>query len=304
MKDIFDKTTLSVLRALDDSPTRKAIRAIENSSIDRVMRDLDNSSTQRILRNLENSSTKKTIQEIEESPITKMIRNIDNSSTLRTILGFEESAAFFAIRRLHDSRALNAIKGLEHSPMLDAFTTVSSRITHGYGVLEFSEAYRLLVEEYEEQLIEGTVDPLDNLAEAVKSRAAQAPFGLLSAEFYLSLICALFLFYLSQLNGEQSEDRLLEKLGDMEQTISVQLDALKDDSQRRIFWVADRAVNLRNGPDLENEVLNVLQRNQKVVQIEVSGEWMKVEYFDYVTNTLKRGWVCSQYFILVDNEID
>lgn len=292
MKIILDNSTLRALRTLDESPTMKAIRAMADSPISRIMRDF------------ENSPAMKAIREIEESPITRMLRDLDNSSTLRAIKGIEDSPAFIAIRRLHESPAIKAIQGLERSPMLDAFSTVASRITHGHGALALSEAFQLLGDEYEEQVTGGAAEPLDYLAETVKDRAARAPFGPLSAEFYLALIFALFLFYLSQLSAEQSEERLLERLDEMEHTISIQLDALRGDSQERRFLVADRAVNLRGGPGPEYKVLAVLLRNQKVAQIETSGEWTHVEYFDYVANELRQGWVHSRYFIVLDEHND
>jgi len=165
-----------------------------------------------------------------------------------------------------------------------------------------SEAYELLVEEYEERIEENISESLDGLAESVKHRAAHGPFGPLSAEFYLSLIFALILFYLSQISTEQSEDRMLTRIDDLEQTISIQLEALSGSNHADSFLVADRSVNLRTGPGIEHDVLDVLLRNQKVLQLETNGEWAQVEYFDYAANELKQGWVHSRYFIAVIGE--
>lgn len=268
MNDIFENPGLKVLRALVESPAMRVIRAIEDLPIPRLMRDIENSLT------------------------LKMIRRI------------EESPALMAIHRLQESSIITAIQVLERRPFIDAFSTFANRITHGYGELAFSKAYGLLIKEYEEQLKEDVSEPLDNLAESVMDRAAKVPFGPLSAEFYLSLFIALLFFYISHLSGAQLEKHLLKRLDDMEQTISVQLDALRDDSRERIFIVADRRVNLRAGPGAEYDVLCVLLRHQKVEQIETSGEWTKVEYFDYLANEHKRGWVHSRYFIALAEEDD
>jgi|GEM_PF-4826602 len=304
MKDIFDNPTLRALRALDDSPVMKAIRAIEDSPVARMMRDLGNSPALRIMQEMENSPVMKAIREIEESPFTRMLRDLDNSPTLKAIRGIEGSPSFMAIRRLQESSAIKAIHALGRSPVLDAFSTIANQIKHGYGALTFSEAYGLLLEEYEEQIEEGASEPLDRLAESVKERAAQAPFGPLSAEFYINLVIALILCYLSQVSTEQSEERLLNRLDAMEQTISVQLDALKNNRQEGIFLVADRSVNLRVGPGADHEKLDVLPRNQKVRQLEISGEWTKIEYFDYLANALKYGWVHNRYFIVLAKDND
>jgi hypothetical protein len=303
MKDIFDNPTLRALRALDESPAMKAIRAIEDSPVARMLRDLGNTPALRIIQNLENSPAMRAIRELEESPITRMIRDLDNQPTLNEMRGIEESPAFMAIRRLQESPAIKAIQALERSPVLDAFSTVAKRIAHGYGAQRFSEAYELLIEEYGEQLEKDASASLDSLAESVKDRAAQAPFSQLSAEFYINLFLTLFFFYLAEISAEQSEGRLLKRLDDMEQTISVQMEALRE-GQGRVFLVADRAVNLRSGPGAEYDVLDELPRNQKVAQLESSGEWTKVEYFDYVANVLNRGWVHSRYLIMLAKDYD
>jgi hypothetical protein len=256
------------------------------------------------MQELENSPAMKAIREIEESPVTRMLRDLDNSPMLKAIRGIEETPAFMAIRRLQESSPIKAIQALERSPVLDAFSTVANQIRHGYGALTFSEAYDLLIEEYEEQVEDDASEPLDRLTESVKERAAQAPFGPLSAEFYINLVLALILFYLSQVSTEESEERLLNRLNAMEQTISVQLDALRNNRQEGVFLVADRSVNLRAGPGPDHDKLDVLLRNQKVVQLETSGEWTKVEYFDYLGNALKRGWVHSRYFIVLAKDSD
>lgn len=301
---VFDNPTLRALRALDDSPVMRAIRAIEDSPVARMRRDLENSPAFRLMQEMENSPAMKAIREIEESAVTRMLRDLDKSPTLKSIRGIEETPAFMTIRQLQESAAVKAIRALERSPILDAFSTVANQIAHGYGALAFSEAYDLLINEYEEQVEADASHPLDRLADSVEKRAAQAPFGPLSAEFYINLVLALILFYLSQISTEQSEERLLKRLDAMEQTISIQLDALRNNRREGIFLVADRSVNLRIGPGPDHDKLDVLPRNQKVIQLETSGEWTKVEYFDYLANAHKRGWVHSRYFIALAQDND
>lgn len=312
---VFDNPTLRAMRALDDSPVMRAIRAIEDSPVARMMRDLENSPAFRLVQEMENSPAMKAIREIKESPVTRMLRDLDKSPTWKEIRGIEETSAFMAIRQLQESAAVKVIRALERSPILDAFSTVANQIKHGYGALAFSEAYDLLINEYEEQVEANASHPLDRLADSVEKRAAQAPYGPLSAEFYINSVLALILFSLSQISSKQSEERLLKsqsqseerllkRLDAMKPTISIQLDALLSNRQEGIFLVADRSVNLRTGPGPDHEKLDVLTRNQKVVQLETSDEWTKVEYFDYLANAHKRGWVHSRYFIALAQDND
>ncbi|MDX6017158.1 SH3 domain-containing protein [Shewanella indica] len=292
--DLFKNTTLDFLRALDDSPTMRAIRALEESPTMRMIREIDNSPVLRLMQEIEDSPSMRLIQQIEESPAMRIMRDLENSPSLQIARDLENSAAFRAIRDLQDSPALKAIKALEVSPSFAAFSRISEQINKNYGALTFSEAYQFLVDE-----IEVAKDD-SSLIEDLKDKSSRAPLSPLSAEFYLSLIFALFLYYLSQVSATESEERLLERMGVLEQTISTQLQALESKEASSIFLVTDRELNFRDGPSMDSKVLEVLPRNKKVIEITRQKDWIQVEYFDYVNNLNKVGWVHSGYVIQVD----
>lgn len=270
--NIFKNTTLDILRSLDDSPTMRAIRAMEDSATVRMMRDINNSPSLRIMRDLENT------------PILKIIKDLENSS------------AFKAIRELQDSPALRAIKALEVSPSITAFSRISEQLNQNYGALTFSEAYQLIVDEMPE------AEDDASLIEMVQDKSNRAPLSPLSAEFYLSLIFALFLYYLSQMSATESEERLIERMGVLEQTITTQLNVLQSKEIGHVFLVTDRELNLREGPGMDNEVIEVLPRNKKIIELKRSKEWVQIEYFDYINNVSKVGWVHSGYLMVVDSK--
>ncbi|UDM05846.1 SH3 domain-containing protein [Halomonas sp. NyZ770] len=299
MKKPDKDLALRALRKFDESPTMKAIRAIEDSPVSRMVCQLNNSPALRAMRELQNSPAMQAIRQLEDSPVMRIIRDLEDSPALRAVRDFEGSPAFEAIQKTQESPAIRAIQALERHPILEAFSTVADRITTGYGALTFTEAYNLLADEYERQQSEGVGEPLDGLTESVKQRAESGPSGALSAEFYLNLLFALFLFYLAQMSAEQSEERIMTRMDEMEQTISSQLEALCLQPDELTYLVADRSINLRAGPGTNYDVLDVLRRNQKVRQLEKANEWTKVEYFDYVANEAKQGWVNSRYFIIV-----
>jgi hypothetical protein len=293
MKNTFKNSTLKAIRALDDSAAMRAIRAIENSPSIRMMRELSESPAVRAIRQLENSPAMQAIRKFEESPAIRMIRDLEDSPALKAIKGFEESSAFKAIQQLQESPALKAMRALETSPAMEAFSRIAGQINHGYGALTFSEAYDLIADEYEKQ---SDIDALDVLSGKVQKRAGSAPHGVLSAEFYISLILALFLFYLSQMSAQESEERILERMNGLEQTITTQLSQIENDHH---FLVTDRSLNLRSGPGMDNDVIGNISRNQKLMELERHRDWVKVECFDHINNVNVVGWAHSRYLLTI-----
>jgi len=293
MKNTFESSTLKAIRALDDSAAMRAIRAIEVSPSIRIMRELHESQAVKAMRQLENSPAMQVIRQFEESPVIRMIRDLEDSPSVKAIKGFEESSDFKAIQQLQESPALKAMRALETSPAMEAFSRIADQINHGYGALTFSEAYELIADEYEKQ---SGIDALDVLSGEVQKRADRAPHGVLSAEFYINLILALFLFYLSQMSAQESEERILERMNSLEQTITTQLSQIEND---RHFLVTDRSLNLRSGPGKDNDVIGNISRNQKLMELERDRDWVKVEYFDHVNNVNVVGWAHSRYLLTI-----
>lgn len=288
-KNIFNNPLLDTLRALDDSPIMRAIRAIEDSPAKRMMREL------------ENSPTMQAVRQLEKSPAIRIMRDIENSPALKIIKAFEESSDFKAIRQLQYFPALRAIRALEFSPSIEAFSKVADQLDHNYGARMFSEACELLIDEYDELSTIEQLDSLASLSEKAQDRASHSPFSHLSAEFYLNLIFALLFFYLSQMSATESEERILKRMNALEQTISEQLGILHKNEADHIFLVTDRSLNLRRGPSVDDEVIEILPKDKKVKELERKRDWIKIEYFDYINNKNKIGWVHSRYLLIVDS---
>ena len=178
---------------------------------------------------------------------------------------------------------------------MEAFSRIAEQIKHSYGALTFSEAYELLADEYDKR---SDLESLDILSGEVQKRAARAPLGVLSAEFYLSLILALFLFYLSQMSAQESEEKMLERMNGLEQTITTQLSELNQAEKDRPFLVADRSLNLRSGPGMEHDVIGNVLRSQKLMELERDRDWVKVECFDHINNVNVVGWAHSRYLLV------
>lgn len=83
------------------------------------------------------------------------------------------------------------------------------------------------------------------------------------------------------------------------QTIITQLNNLNELENDRSFLVADRSMNLRSGPSVDQEVIGNISRNQKLLVLERNRDWAKVEYFDHINNKNIVGWAHSRYLLVV-----
>lgn len=296
MKKIFEDPVIKAILELDNSPAMRAIRAMEDSPSLRIMRELDDSAVHRAKRQLESSPVMKAIREFEESPATRVLRELGDSPSLKYMSDLKESKAFKAIQILQDSPALRVLRTIENSAAMEAFSRIADQVTYGYGALTFAEAYELVAEEYEE--ITGS-EPLDALSDKIQDRVGNAPSGSLSADFYISLLVAVILFYWSQLSSQESEERIIGRIGSLEKAISSQLAELNESKEGLVFLFSDRAMNLRSGPGTDHDVIGYIPRNQKLVEIERERDWTKVEYFDHINNLNVVGWAHSRYILTI-----
>jgi hypothetical protein len=296
MKNTFESPALRAVRALDDSPAMRAIRAIEDSPSIRMMRELNESLAVRAIRQFDKSPAMQAIRQFEESPAIRLMRDLEDSPAIKAIKGLEESSVFKAIQKLQDSPALRSLRSLETSPAMEAFSRIAEQINHSYGALTFVEAYELLADEYKKQ---SDMEPLDILSGEVQKRADHAPHGVLSAEFYLNLILALFLFHQSQMGGQESERKILERMNGLEQTITTELNELNQIEKNQLFMVADRSLNIRSGPGRDHDVIGNISINKKLIELERDRDWVKVEYFDHINNVNVVGWAHSRYLLAI-----
>lgn len=131
--------------------------------------------------------------------------------------------------------------------------------------------------------------------------------GLLDASSKLSLIINIIFFLISQLSSFQSEVRLINNTLNSEIRI---MSAIVETEERLIeniakfdsapIFVVITSLNMRTGPSDEYSIMEVLSPNQPVQYIQLKEGWMEIEFFDYVDNVRKKGWVHSSYLKSVE----
>lgn len=98
----------------------------------------------------------------------------------------------------------------------------------------------------------------------------------------------------------QLEQRLEEKMAESQDKVLRKLEELQQAPATRKYHVVTEQVRLREKPSTKARKIKSLSPNQMVEQIEQQGQWLHVEFFDYVDGKLKRGWVYKRYLQLVE----
>lgn len=186
-----------------------------------------------------------------------------------------------------------------YSVALRQINELSERVSIQLQPLAFSEAYELVIDRYSTLSEQGVSDPVETLTEEIKEKVSASADNLLSMEFYLGLVIALFLFVLSQVSAINSEENIINRINKL-QTFVIQsnsnLIALK---QKATFYVVVRVVKLREGPSTKHQILSILHPNLKVKLLDRKSKWIKVEFFDYLSETTRTGWVYKKYLKMI-----
>ena len=61
------------------------------------------------------------------------------------------------------------------------------------------------------------------------------------------------------------------------------------------FVVKERTAKLRVAPEAGSGVLALAFPNQKLKLLEESGKWIKVEFYDYLAQITREGWILKKY---------
>jgi len=265
------------LRALEKSPALSARLAFESSSVMRAMRAL------------------------EKSPVLSARRTLEKSRAMRAIRAPEESSALNAKRAFESSSFMSVMRALEDSSRFASFNELAEKLSSRIvGPLTLSEAYQVVAQSFEQTSDSTDIGRMEKLSSQVERQVNEAPKGPLSKEFYLSLILAFFLFWLSQVSSTDSEIRLLSRIDQFEATISQQLTELKAYEEVNTFYIVMRPVDLHVRPNTRSDIITVLYPNMKVKLIRRASKWIRIEYFDYRENVHISGWVYKKYLKILN----
>lgn len=121
-----------------------------------------------------------------------------------------------------------------------------------------------------------------------------------TAQFILSILVALLLFWLSQQATAESEERIIGRVAELETAIEETVRALQPDHRDTGALVSTRIVDrstvvLSHPNGRSGRALGLVYVEQVVVVQGGRGKWCRVEWLDLRDRSLKVGWVRKKY---------
>lgn len=114
--------------------------------------------------------------------------------------------------------------------------------------------------------------------------------------FVFTTVLTIYLHVDSQHRSTGSEERLVQESESVRAELVQKFDnlelALVDTFT---YFVATNGLNVRSGPSTDDEVQTVIYPNQQLKLLDQKGRWLYVEYFDYLDETPRQGWVYKRY---------
>lgn len=256
---------------------------------------------------------RKQLEQISRSRIEEFERiRRQSRSVAATIERFQQNTRVIsdAIRTLHlQTRSIGNVlahlhnQAQSYAKALEHIKEVSKGLSLKLNPLTFGEAYEEVLNRYYRAAETAVPDPIEIVVNKVEDQVRKVPSGPLSLEFYITLVITLFVFVLSQISSIKSEKRIAAKIEELAEYVSNSLVELRSYEDEYTFYIVEKPVNLRAGPTTESEILSVLHPCLKVRLMERQANWIKVEYFDYIENTNKSGWVYKKYLRILNLKI-
>jgi hypothetical protein len=188
-----------------------------------------------------------------------------------------------------------AIPTMMRSPAFNTLGSVQESIREALGPLSRE------VDGLVRRISEGTTFDadaiVDRIEDAVQTIAAGRETSTVTREGILALlmlVLALLQVY-AGFQGDTSTHAKLDKLIEVIQQQATPLAAPTPGLRSPTMYVVARNLNLRSRPTTRASIITVLRPNQRVELVQRKREWVYVEYFDYVEDVPKTGWVAKKY---------
>ncbi|MFT6986741.1 MAG: hypothetical protein ACJAT7_002583, partial [Psychromonas sp.] len=282
--ELLNSSAFKVMRQIENSPHMKILDQINNDPVIKMMDELENPPYMKVMDEINNDPISKVMAEIDNSPYMKMLEKINNDSILSMTSDFENILPKSILQGL-ESPLVNALKELnyfsENSACNAAFSLAEKLSTFDSSFI-YGKNYADLIRSFEDQDWESVIDEC-------QLQINESPNNNLSLEFYLGLLLTLMILCYTEYSGSQSEQRLTNKIDNLEAMVVVLTDSLKDlplDS----FFLVKVPLNIRVSPSITSRIIETLPPKLKLSGLQTEGEWMQVEYFDYFSNKMMRGW--------------
>jgi hypothetical protein len=185
-------------------------------------------------------------------------------------------------------------------PFIESFADQlrgASRTVEALRQFEETFAGRLLelarkVSEAPEEKLE---DRVEDLTGFLGTHLAESKRGPISLEGYVQIILALILYIHSIIGAQQSEDRIMKRMNNIEARLKVIAPVEKVERAPELRLVSAASLHLRAEPSTDSRMIGKLTRNSLVRVINKEKRWAHVEYFDFVEGRTREGWVAHRF---------
>ncbi len=141
-------------------------------------------------------------------------------------------------------------------------------------------------------------DAVDSVREALAEKAETLSPSLISFEGMLSLLFGFIFFILAMVSSNESEERILAKMEQLEREVLGQIETWAPLEESSSYYIVKRPVNLRSKPTTKSSVITLLYPNLRVELIQRKGKWIYIRYFDYLEGVPRTGWAYKKYLTI------
>ena len=194
-----------------------------------------------------------------------------------------------------------------HLPFIDG--TVASQIANHWRHYGVEQEIRAISERYE-KLLKDEAPSEDEIEKFSRDFARFSEKKGQNFSDYLNLLLVLVMFWHQENSSSQMEERLMTKIevGQTQQrqrdteikvlqaTIIRALEQVQPSERGQTVFVVRGRVALTKKEALPNAtVIGSLVPNQTAILLEEKGMWIRVEYFDWHSQSAQQGWVLKKY---------
>lgn len=143
--------------------------------------------------------------------------------------------------------------------------------------------------------LETTTNSIEDLFELKTTKLIP---NVISYEAFLQILLSTIFFLYAMYSTEQMKTEIIDELSNKFNEILPKIEALipKEESDtHKTFYTATRPLNVRSEPSVKAPIIDILYPNQTVWLIKMKEKWTYVEFFDYVEELRKTGWVYHKF---------
>ena len=276
------------------------IKKFEDSGIFTFFNQVQND-----LKNVEKSNVYSTIKYISE--ISQRFENLSLSKSVEQIQGVSKSINQFLEKNKNIAQTMNAFANrieknisainkslLKSKENFSNFSQLVDNPTLGVKLVDIINNLK----NYDH------IDyVLNDLNETIALESTKQKPNYLTYRTYESFIYFILTIIVTVFFNRSPNDKLIEYISNSEKKLIEQIKNLKPiDTNLQTLYIVTSKLNVRSGTSTSNLIIDKLYPNQELIVHKISDKWCYVEYYDFINDVPKTGWVYKRYIKQVNNK--